>query len=59
MKTNYPKVKKMTEEQVKALIQELRDEMPDIFKKLNEGANKDKEEGYQSYLKEEKKKDNK
>lgn len=49
----------MTEEEVKALIQELRDEMPDIFKKLNEGANKDKEEGYQSYLKEEKKKDNK
>ena len=49
----------MTEEQVKALIQELRDEIPDILKKLNEDESKDKEEGYQSYLKEEKKKDNK
>jgi len=49
----------MTEEQVKALIQELRDEIPDILKKLNEDEGKDKEEGYQSYLKEEKKKDNK
>ena len=49
----------MTKEEVKALIQELRDEIPDIFKKLNEDENKDKEKGYQTYLKEEKKKDNK
>ena len=44
----------MTKEEVKALIQELRDEIPAIIQKLNEEAKKEENKAYQKYLKDNK-----
>ena len=44
----------MTEEEVKALIQELRDEIPTIIQKLNEEAEEEGNKSYQKYLKDNK-----
>ncbi len=48
------KVEKMTEEEVKALIQELRDEIPVIVQKLHEEEEKESDKKYQKYLKDSK-----
>ena len=48
------KVEKMTEEEVKALIQELRDEIPAIVQKLHEEAEEEGDKAYQKYLKDNK-----
>ena len=44
----------MTEEEVKALIQELRDEIPAIVQKLHEEEEKEFNKKYQKYLKDSK-----
>ncbi len=44
----------MTEEEVKALIQELRDEIPVIVQKLHEEEEKESDKKYQKYLKDSK-----
>ena len=44
----------MTEEEVKALIQELRDEIPAIVQKLHEEEEKESDKKYQKYLKDNK-----
>ena len=52
------RVEKMTEEEVKALIQELRDEMPTIHKKFHDEMfvieEEERKKNYQKYLKENK-----
>ena len=44
----------MTEEEVKALIQELRNEIPAIHQKLHEEEKEEYEKKYQKYLKDNK-----
>jgi|TARA_Y100000296_G_scaffold10852_1_gene12576 F0F1-type ATP synthase membrane subunit b/b' len=44
----------MTEEEVKALIKELRDEIPAIIQKLHEEAKEEGDKAYQKYLKDNK-----
>ena len=48
------RVEKMTEQEVKALIQELRDEIPAIVQKLHEEAEEESDKKYQKYLKDNK-----
>ena len=48
------RVEKMTEEEVKALIQELRDEIPAIVQKLHEEEEKESDKKYQQHLKDSK-----
>jgi hypothetical protein len=48
------KVEKMTEEEVKALIQELRDEIPVIVQKLHEEEEQESDKKYQKHLKDNK-----
>ena len=48
------RVEKMTEEEVKALIQELRDEIPAIVQKLQEKSEEEGDKAYQKYLKDNK-----
>ena len=48
------RVEKMTEQEVKALIQELRDEIPAIVQKLHEEEEKESDKKYQKYLKDNK-----
>ena len=48
------RVEKMTEEEVKALIQELRDEIPAIVQKLHEESEEESDKKYQKYLKDNK-----
>jgi len=44
----------MTEEEVKALIKELRDEIPAIIQKLLDEAEEEGDKNYQKYLKDNK-----
>ena len=44
----------MTEEEVKALIKELRDEIPAIIQQFNDDADKETENEYQKSLKDNK-----
>ena len=44
----------MTDQEVKALIQELRDEIPAIVQKLHEEAEEESDKKYQKYLKDNK-----
>ena len=48
------RVEKMTEEEVKALIQELKDEIPAIVQKLHEEAEEEGDKAYQKHLKDNK-----
>ena len=48
------RVGKMTEEEVKVLIQELRDEIPAIVQKLHEEEEKESDKKYQKHLKDNK-----
>ena len=48
------RVEKMTEEEVKALIQELRDEIPAIVQRLHEEAEEEGDKAYQKHLKDNK-----
>ena len=48
------RVGKMTEEEVKALIQELRDELPAIVQALHEEAEVEGDKAYKKYLKDNK-----
>ena len=48
------RVGKMTEEEVKALIQELRDELPAIVQTLHEEAEVEGDKAYKKYLKDNK-----
>ena len=48
------RVEKMTEEEVKALIQELRDEIPAIVQTLHEELEEENDKKYQKYLKDNK-----
>ena len=48
------RVEKMTEEEVKALIQELRDELPAIIQKFHEELEGESDKKYQKYLKDNK-----
>ena len=48
------RVEKMTEEEVKVLIQELRDEIPAIVQKLHEEEEKESDKKYQKHLKDSK-----
>ena len=45
------RVEKMTKEEVKALIQELRDEIPAIVQKLDKEKEEESDKKYQKYLK--------
>ena len=53
------RVEKMTEQEVKALIQELRDEIPAIHKKLHKELDEEHEKQWVDYQKEQNKKENK
>ena len=44
----------MTEQEVKALIQELRDEIPAIVQRLHEEAEEEGDKAYQKHLKDNK-----
>jgi len=44
----------MTDEEVKALIQELRDEIPAIFKKMQDELEEESDKKYQKHLKDNK-----
>ena len=44
----------MTEEEVKALIKELRDEIPAIIQEFNKRASEEADKDYQKYLKDNK-----
>jgi len=44
----------MTEEEVKALIQELRDEIPAIVQRIHEELEEETDKEYQKYLKDNK-----
>ena len=48
------RVEKMTEEEVKALIQELRDEIPAIVQTLKEESMEEVKKAYEKYLKDNK-----
>jgi len=48
------RVEKMTEEEVKALIQELRDEIPAIVQRIHEELEEENDKKYQKYLKDNK-----
>jgi hypothetical protein len=48
------RVEKMTEEEVKVLIQELRDEIPAIVQKLYKEEEEESDKKYQKYLKDNK-----
>ena len=48
------RVEKMTEQEVKALIQELRDEIPVIHEKLHKELDEEGKKGYEKFLKENK-----
>ena len=48
------RIEKMTEEEVKALIQELRDEIPTIVQKLHDELEVETDKAYQKHLKDNK-----
>jgi len=48
------RVEKMTEEEVKALIQELRDEIPAIVQRIHEELEEETDKKYKKYLKDNK-----